>query len=159
MKRKVIDDIVKSGTSPAILYSNQLFKDAKISETARVSDKREVVKLNSRRIPNQISLISNVETIYNTIAQNDNEGIITVTGKADIVVPINNIRILKAVAYCNVNPNQDYSCSLSEMFMYILKQTLNRTLASDDGLIVESGTALQRMIKKELMEFYISQCS
>lgn len=159
MKRKVIDDIVKSGTSPAILYSNQPFKDAKISETARVSDKREVVKLNSRRIPNQISLISNVETIYNTIAQNDNEGIITVTGKADIVVPINNIRILKAVAYCNVNPNQDYSCSLSEMFMYILKQTLNRTLASDDGLIVESGTALQRMIKKELMEFYISQCS
>lgn len=159
MKRKVIDDIVKSGTSPAILYSNQLFKDAKISETARVSDKREVVKLNSRRIPNQISLISNVETIYNTIAQNDNEGIITVTGKADIVVPINNIRILKAVAYCNVNPNQDYSCALSEMFMYILKQTLNRTLASDDGLMVESGTALQRMIKKELMEFYISQCS
>lgn len=159
MKRKVIDDIVKSGTSPAILYSNQLFKDAKISETARVSDKREVVKLNSRRIPNQISLISNIETIYNTIAQNDNEGIITVTGKADIVVPINNIRILKAVAYCNVNPNQDYSCALSEMFMYILKQTLNRTLASDDGLIVESGTALQRMIKKELMEFYISQCS
>lgn len=159
MKRKVIDDVVKAGTSPAVMYASKEFKDAKISETARVSDKREVVSLNQRRIPNQISLISNVETIYSTIAQNDNEGIISVSGKSDIVIPVNNIRMLKAVAYCNVNENQDFSAAMSDMFMYILKQTLNRSLASDDGLITEDGTELQRIIKRELMEFYIKQCS
>ena len=68
MKRKVIDDIVKSSTPPSVLYSNQKFKEAKISETARVSDKREIVKLNGRRIPNQISLITNVINVFNTIA-------------------------------------------------------------------------------------------
>lgn len=159
MKRKVIDDVVKSGTSPAVMYASKEFKDAKVSETARVSDKREVVFLNQRRIPNQISLISNVETIYSTIAQTDNEGIISVTGKTDIVIPVNNIRILKAVAYCNVNENQEFSAAMSDMFMYILKQTLNRSLASDDGTITDQGTELQQAIKKELMEFYIKQCS
>ncbi len=159
MKRKVIDDIVKSSTPPSVLYSNQKFKEAKISETARVSDKRETVKLNGRRIPNQISLITNVTNVFNTIAQQDDEGIITVVGKTDIVVPVNNLRMLKAVGYCNVNPNEEFSSALSEMYIYILKQTLNREIASDDGTVVDSGTDLQRIIKKELMEFYIEQCS
>lgn len=158
MKRKVIDDIVKIGTPPTVLYSNTKLKEMKITETTRVSDKREPVVLNKRSIPDKISLISNVESVYNMVAKDSDEGVIDVQGRANLVIPLPNLKLLKALASCCVNANEEYSSALAEMFRYILRQTMNRKEASDDGVITESGTKLQVIVKKKVMQFYLKVC-
>lgn len=159
MKRKVVDDIVRKTHNSGELYSNEKFKQMKITETMRVSDKRESTRLIARKIPASIMLIQEVQNAYGTIATSDAEGIIALNDGRDIVVPINNLRILKAILYCNVNPNEEFSSALSEVFMYVLKQTLNRKMASTDDIMTSSGTELQIIVKKELMDFYVKECS
>lgn len=162
IKRKVVDDLVNEKTSPMELARNERYSSLGITETTRVKDKRETITLNKKRVAGSIDFISQIRTAYASIASTMTEGELVVSNNGvskSIVIPIANLRLLKALIWCSKSGDLEFSYVLVEAVKPILAQTVNRQKPhydKDDNPYVDE---FQKLVYDEIMEFYLEKCS
>lgn len=162
IKRKVVDDLVNEKTSPMELSRNERYSSLGITETTRVKDKRETITLNKKKVAGSIDFISQVRTAYASIASTMTEGELVVSNNGaskSIVIPIANLRLLKALIWCSKSSVLEFAYVLVEAVKPILAQTVNRQQPhydKDDNPYVDE---FQKLVYDEIMEFYLEKCS